>query len=138
MRSAIHEGKLISFQAFPQGHAHSGIVSPTMELFAAFGIASVVWYGGSSVIAGTRTPGDFFAFMTAMFLMYQPFKSLTRTYTMLHQGLAGAERVFEILAEAPSIADKPGARAAAPFAAGHEFHDVSFAYGMTRCSVMSI
>lgn len=106
-----------------------GIVSPIMELFAAVGIASVVWYGGSSVIAGTRTPGDFFAFMTAMFLMYQPFKSLTRTYTMLHQGLAGAERVFEILDEAPSIADKPGARAAAPFARAIEFHDVSFSYG---------
>jgi len=106
-----------------------GIVSPTMELFAAFGIASVVWYGGSSVIAGTRTPGDFFAFMTAMFLMYQPFKSLTRTYTMLHQGLAGAERVFEILDEVPSIADKPGARAAVPFARAIEFDDVSFSYG---------
>lgn len=106
-----------------------GIVSPTMELFAAFGIASVVWYGGSSVIAGTRTPGDFFAFMTAMFLMYQPFKSLTRTYTTLQQGLAGAERVFEILDEAPSIADKPGAPAAAPFAQAIEFHDVSFSYG---------
>jgi subfamily B ATP-binding cassette protein MsbA len=106
-----------------------GIVSPTMELFAAFGIASVVWYGGSSVIAGTRTPGDFFAFMTAMFLMYQPFKNLTRTYTMLHQGLAGAERVFEILDEAPSIADKPGARPATPFTRAVEFHDVSFSYG---------
>jgi subfamily B ATP-binding cassette protein MsbA len=106
-----------------------GIVSPTMELFAAFGIASVVWYGGSSVIAGTRTPGDFFAFMTAMFLMYQPFKNLTRTYTTLHQGLAGAERVFEILDEAPSIADKPVARAAPPFTRAIEFHDVSFSYG---------
>jgi len=106
-----------------------GIVSPTMELFAAFGIASVVWYGGSSVIAGTRTPGDFFAFMTAMFLMYQPFKNLTRTYTTLHQGLAGAERVFEILDEAPSIADKPGVLAATPFTRAIEFHDASFSYG---------
>lgn len=106
-----------------------GIVSPTMELFAAFGIASVVWYGGSSVIAGTRTPGDFFAFMTAMFLMYQPFKNLTRTYTMLHQGLAGAERVFEILDEVPNIADKPGARPATPLTRAVEFHDVSFSYG---------
>jgi subfamily B ATP-binding cassette protein MsbA len=100
-----------------------------MELFAAFGIASVVWYGGSSVIAGTRTPGDFFAFMTAMFLMYQPFKNLTRTYTMLHQGLAGAERVFEIVDEKPSIANKPGARNAAPFGRVIEFEDVCFSYG---------
>ena len=106
-----------------------GMVTPMMELLAAFGIGAVVWYGGSSVIAGGRTPGEFMAFMAAMFLMYQPFKSLTRTYTLLHQGLAGAERVFEILDEPPSIKDKPDAQSAPRFAKAIEFHDVSFAYG---------
>ena len=106
-----------------------GIVTPMMELLAAFGIGTVVWYGGSSVVAGGRTPGEFLAFMAAMFLMYQPFKSLTRTYTVLHQGLAGAERVFEILDEPPSIKDKPEAKIAPRFAKAIEFHDVSFAYG---------
>jgi ATP-binding cassette, subfamily B, bacterial MsbA len=106
-----------------------GVVTPMMELLAAFGIGAVVWYGGSSVIAGGRTPGEFMAFMAAMFLMYQPFKSLTRTYTLLHQGLAGAERVFEILDEPPSIKDKPDAQIAPRFAKAIEFHDVSFAYG---------
>ena len=67
--------------------------------------------------------------MAAMFFMYQPFKSLTRTYTVLHQGLAGAERVFEILDEPPSITDKPDAKMAPRFAKAIEFHDVSFAYG---------
>jgi subfamily B ATP-binding cassette protein MsbA len=106
-----------------------GAVTPLMELFAAFGIGAVVWYGGSSVVAGGRTPGEFMAFMAAMFLMYQPFKSLTRTYTLLHQGLAGAERVFEILDEPPNIKDKPDARIAPPFARAIDFRDVSFAYG---------
>ena len=106
-------------------------VTPIMELLAAFGIGAVVWYGGWSVVGGSRTPGEFMAFMAAMFLMYQPFKSLARTYTMLHQGLAGAERVFEILDEAPSIKDKPGAQAARRFAKAIQFHDVSFAYGAT-------
>jgi subfamily B ATP-binding cassette protein MsbA len=61
--------------------------------------------------------------------MYQPFKNLTRTYTLLHQGLAGAERVFEILDEPPSIKDKPDAQMAPRFAKAIEFHDVRFAYG---------
>jgi subfamily B ATP-binding cassette protein MsbA len=69
------------------------------------------------------------AFMAAMFFMYQPFRNLTRTYTVLHQGLAGAERVFEILDEPPSSADKPDADMAPRFAKAIEFHDVSFAYG---------
>ncbi len=66
--------------------------------------------------------------MAAMFLMYQPFKNLTRTYATLHHGLAGAERVFEILDEVPSIKDKPDAKIAAPFAKAIEFHDVNFSY----------
>src|SRR4030095_8206833 len=69
------------------------------------------------------------AFMAAMFFMYDPFKGLTRTYTVLHQGLAGAERVFEILDEPPSIRDKPDAKIAPRFSKAIEFHDVSFAYG---------
>jgi ABC-type multidrug transport system fused ATPase/permease subunit len=41
----------------------------------------------------------------------------------------GAERVFEILDEPPSIQDKPDAKIAPRFAKAIEFHEVSFAYG---------
>lgn len=104
------------------------VVTPAMELLASLAIGSVVWYGGSSVIEGGRTQGEFMAFMTAMFLMYQPFKHLTRTYTMIQQGIAGAERIFEILDVEPEIRDRPDARPAAPFSREIEFHNVSFGY----------
>jgi ATP-binding cassette, subfamily B, bacterial MsbA len=104
------------------------IVSPSMELLASFAIGGVVWYGGWSVIAGGRTQGEFMAFMAAMFLMYGPFKGLSRTYTSVHQGLAGAERVFEMLDEKPAITDKPHASDAKPFSRSIEFRNVSFAY----------
>ena len=104
------------------------IVAPSMEMFASIGIGSVVWYGGWSVINGGRTQGEFMAFMAAMFLMYGPFKGIARTYTGVSQGLAGAERVFEILDEAPEIADKPDARVAQPFSSTIQFHQVNFAY----------
>lgn len=104
------------------------IVGPSMELLASFAIGGVVWYGGWSVIAGGRTQGEFMAFMAAMFLMYQPFKGLTRTYTLVHQGIAGAERVFEILDERPEVREKPDAHEADPFIRAIEFHNVSFGY----------
>jgi subfamily B ATP-binding cassette protein MsbA len=107
------------------------IVAPAMELLASFAIGGVVWYGGWSVIGGGRTQGEFMAFMAAMFLMYGPFKGLTRTYTAVQQGLAGAERVFEILDEKPEITDAPNAKDARPFASKVEFHSVSFAYAET-------
>jgi subfamily B ATP-binding cassette protein MsbA len=107
------------------------IVAPSMEMLASIGIGAVVWYGGWSVINGGRTQGEFMAFMAAMFLMYGPFKGIARTYTAVHQGLAGAERVFEILDEAPEIADKADAQVARPFSKGIQFHNVSFAYKET-------
>jgi subfamily B ATP-binding cassette protein MsbA len=105
------------------------IVAPSMELLASFAIGGVVWYGGWSVVGGGRTQGEFMAFMAAMFLMYQPFKGLTKTYTMIHQGIAGAERVFEVLDEKSEVEERPGARDAAPFADALEFYNVSFGYG---------
>jgi subfamily B ATP-binding cassette protein MsbA len=120
-----------NFRLFKQSLRASrikSVVSPSMELLASFAIGGVVWYGGWSVIAGGRTQGEFMAFMAAMFLMYGPFKGLSRTYTSVHAGLAGAERVFEILDEKPSITDKVNAKAAKPFSEEIEFENVGFAY----------
>jgi subfamily B ATP-binding cassette protein MsbA len=107
------------------------MVAPAMELLASFAIGGVVWYGGWSVVAGGRTQGDFMAFMAAMFLMYQPFRNLTKTYTLVHQGIAGAERVFEILDERPEVHEKADAIEAPSFARAIEFRNVDFAYKET-------
>jgi subfamily B ATP-binding cassette protein MsbA len=107
------------------------IVAPSMELLASIGIGAVVWYGGWSVIGGGRSQGEFMAFMAAIFLMYGPFKGLARTYTAVHQGLAGAERVFEILDEMPAVTDKPNAQVARSFSNGIRFDNVRFAYKET-------
>lgn len=105
------------------------VVTPAMELLASLAIGAVVWYGGSSVIEGGRTQGEFMAFMTAMFLMYQPFKHLTRTYSTIQQGIAGAERIYEVLDVESEIKDRPEASPAPAFSQMIEFHKVGFGYG---------
>ena len=117
------------FKQSIRGSRTQSVVTPAMELLASFAIGAVVWYGGSSVIAGGRTQGEFMAFMTAMFLMYQPFKHLTRTYTTIQMGLAGAERIFEVLDEESEIKDRADARPISGYSRMIEFHDVSFGYG---------
>ena len=107
------------------------MVAPAMELLASFAIGGVVWYGGWSVIAGGRTQGDFMAFMAAMFLMYQPFRGLTKTYALVNQGIAGAERVFEILDERSEVPEKADAMEAPPFSEVVELHNVDFRYDTT-------
>ena len=115
-RHAIQAGRLKAF------------VPSMVELLAACGIAAVVWYGGASVIEGERTQGGFVAFLTAMLLIYQPFKHLTRTNTAVQAGLAGAERLFEILDARSDVEERPQARSITSFSQGIEFHNVSFRY----------
>ena len=116
-RHAMRAGQLRAF------------VPSMVELVAACGIAAVVWYGGSSVIEGGRTQGAFVAFLTAMLLLYEPFKHLTRTNTAIQTGLAAAERLFEVLDEPPEVTDRPGARCLTTVARGVRFEQVSFRYG---------
>ena len=121
------ENKKIFKQAIRASRTQ-GFVSPVMEMLAAFAIAAVLWYGGLSVTSGGRTQGEFMAFLMAMFLLYQPFKALAKTYTVIQQGIAGAERVFEVLDSEPEIQNRPHARPAPAFSDAIEFHNVSFGY----------
>ena len=102
--------------------------TPMMEVLASFGIAGVVWYGGSSVMAGGRTPGSFMAFLTAMLLLYDPFKGLTKTNNVVQQGLAAAGRIFEMLDEPSDVIERPGAVPLTGFAQSIRFEKVTFRY----------
>lgn len=103
-------------------------VPPMVELVAACGIAAVVWYGGASVISGERTQGAFVAFLTAMMLLYEPFKHLTRTNAAIQNGLAAAERLFEVLDERNDVADRLDADTLTGIRQGLRFEHVSFRY----------
>jgi subfamily B ATP-binding cassette protein MsbA len=105
------------------------LIAPSMELLASFGIGAVVWYGGFSVIGETRTQGQFMAFLAAMFLMYQPFKNVTKTVSVLQQGMVGAERIFEILDTESDIRELPNARKLPPLGREIKLDSVSFGYG---------
>ena len=84
--------------------------SPMMETLGGIAIAVVILYGGHQVIAGARTPGAFFSFVTALLLAYQPLKSLANLNASLQEGLAAAHRLFQVLDVEPTIRDLPGAR----------------------------
>ena len=104
------------------------IMPSAMEWLASLGIAGVLWYGGNAVMEGGRTAGEFFAFLTAMFLTYEPFKHLSRTLPEIYQGVAGGERIFDVLDAPLDITDAPDAAPAAPFADSIAFHNVEFGY----------
>ena len=105
------------------------ITGPTMEVMAAFAIVGVIWWGAHEVLAGTRTPGVFTAFIGAMLLLYQPFKSLTRTNNNIQAGVAAAERVFEMMDAPTEVPDAPDGLGLAPGNHTVAFENVGFRYG---------
>ena len=102
--------------------------APMMEALGGAAIALVIFYGGHQVIIGARTPGAFFSFITALLLAYQPVKSLASLNASLQEGLAAAQRVFEVLDLEPTIGDRPGARPLRVAGGEVRFADVRFGY----------
>ncbi|HEY8517850.1 MAG TPA: lipid A export permease/ATP-binding protein MsbA [Candidatus Binatia bacterium] len=116
------------FGLYMKASRAKALIQPLMEMLAAFGIAGVVLYGGYSVIQGGRTPGDFMAFLTALMLVYEPFKGLAKVNAVIQQGLGSAERVFELIDTPSDVRERPGARALPPFSQEIRFENVSFRY----------
>jgi len=79
--------------------------SPVMEFLGGLGIALIIWYGGSKVIGGTSTAGTFFSFMAAVLMLYDPVKKLSKLNNAIQQGLAAADRVFDIIERESDITD---------------------------------
>lgn len=102
--------------------------SPLSEILAGLGAAAVILYGGMSVIQGTSTPGNFFSFITALFMLYEPVKRLSRVNNIIQQGFAGATRVFELLDALPEIKEHPDAEPLPLFRNNIVFKDVHFRY----------
>ena len=81
--------------------------SPVMEVLGGIAVAFIIWYGGAAVISGKSTPGNFFSFTTALLLLYEPIKRLNKENHNIQQGLAAAQRVFEIVDRVPEVGDRP-------------------------------
>jgi subfamily B ATP-binding cassette protein MsbA len=106
----------------------AAISRPLMEFLGGIGISLVVWYGGSQVLAGKSTPGTFFSFLTALIMIYEPIKGVSAINNTLQQGIAAAERVFDVLDVESDVAEKKDAIELPPVMDAIEFTDVRFQY----------
>jgi len=106
----------------------SNRASPLMETLGGCAIAIAITYGGYRVIDTGATPGQFFSFITAFLLAYEPAKRLARLNIELNSALVGVRILFEVIDNPPSEApddNKPGLQITTPRL---EFKDVHFAY----------
>jgi len=103
--------------------------SPVMEFLGGLGIAFIIWFGGMRVINGTSTPGIFFSFLTAVMMLYDPVKKLSRLNNTIQEGVAAASRIFDILEYEDTIQEKDKPQILKGKSFDLVFEDVSFSYG---------
>ncbi|RZD15061.1 MAG: ATP-binding cassette domain-containing protein [Candidatus Acidulodesulfobacterium ferriphilum] len=74
-----------------------GLTVPFVELIGGVSVSLIIFVGGLQVIKFGYTPGNFFSFLTAILLLYEPVKSLSRLNNSLQEGIAAGTRIFEII-----------------------------------------
>lgn len=102
--------------------------SPLMEMLGGFAIAIGMLYGGYRMIATSATPGEFFSFMTAFLLAYEPGKRLARLNIDLNSALVGVRILFDVIDHPPTEPVDIDRPVLVLDAARVELQDVGFSY----------
>jgi len=110
---------------------------PIMELVAGFGIAGVLLYGGLRVASGEATAGTLMSFLAAVIMLYEPVKRLSGANNQIQQGLAAAERIFDVLDEEVAVQDVENAKKLPDFSKSVQFRSVQLSYSGSSKPVLS-
>lgn len=105
--------------------------TPIMEALTGIMIAGFIYYSGAMISSGEMGINNFFSFLTAMMLAYQPIRSLATLNMMVYQGAAGAERVFGVLDIKPNIEEIKSSPDLTIGKGDIDFRNVSFVYPKT-------
>jgi ABC-type multidrug transport system fused ATPase/permease subunit len=106
------------------------LASPINDTLATIAGVIILLFAGSRIIAGRGEldAGDFMTFILAMFSMIKPVKSLSQIHVKLQEGMAAADRVFEVMDTEEKIKDRPGARNLTRFEDSIVYDNVAFSY----------
>jgi len=105
--------------------------TPIMEVLTGIMIAAFIYYSGFMIASGQMQINNFFSFLTAMMLAYQPIRSLATISMLFNQGAVGADRVFKVLDAEPSIKEIASAPDLYIIKGDIKFEEVSFSYPNT-------
>ena len=103
-------------------------MSPIMEFFTGIMIAILIFYSGKLMAKGEVDINNFFSFLAAMMLAYQPVRALSTLNMVLNQGLSAASRILPIIDQKNHITDTISAKPLELEKANIEFKKLSFAY----------
>tara|TARA_Y100000590_G_scaffold458756_1_gene614216 strand:+ start:897 stop:2639 length:1743 start_codon:yes stop_codon:yes gene_type:complete len=109
---------------------------PIMETLTGIMIASLIFYSGKLINNNELEINNFFSFLAAMMLAYQPVRSLATLNMAINQGLTAAKRVLPIVDIVNEIQDKPGSQDLKLSKGGINFVNVNFKYNVEERIVL--
>ena len=102
--------------------------SPIMEFLTGVMIATLIYYSGNLIMSGEIAINNFFSFLAAMMLAYQPVRSLATLNLTINQGVAAAKRTLPIIDQKHSILDNKDLDEIKILDGTINFENVSFNY----------
>lgn len=127
-RSRFNDVNQTLFNAFMRRFKVRALSNPVMDTLGGLGVCAIIYYGGYQVVNGQSTPGTFFSFMAALFLLYPPIKTINEVNMTIQEGIAAGERIFALIDTPPDVLDRPGATILETVEKEIVFDHVSFAY----------
>ncbi len=127
-RGRFSEVNKTLFNAFMRRFKVRALSNPVMDTLGGLGACAIVFYGGYQVVNGQSTPGTFFSFLTALFMLYEPIKRINEANMTIQEGVSAGERIFALLDTEPDIADKPEAMVLEEATGAVLFDDICFSY----------
>lgn len=103
-------------------------VNPMIDTLGGFAVAGVIFYAGWRSLTYNETPGEFFSFVTALLMAYEPARRLARLQVRLGQACIGVQMMFDLIDAKPTLTDKPDAKPLKVLAGGIHFDKVCFGY----------
>jgi subfamily B ATP-binding cassette protein MsbA len=103
-------------------------LSPIMEILTGFMIAVLIFYSGKLMSKGEVDINNFFSFLAAMMLAYQPVRSLSTLNMIINQGLSAASRILPVIDQKNKIKDSEYAKPLKIKNADINFNNINFSY----------
>jgi len=124
----VREKSTLHIKSLLRALFFAGILHPSVAFITTLGTIIVLIAGPIIAVKTGLQISDVVAFLLYLNLFYAPIASLTRIVEDAQHGIAGTERVFEILDIEPEIKDSPDAQAVGKLSGQVEFKNVSFSY----------
>ena len=111
--------------------------SPIMETLTGFMIAGLIYYSGNLMMKQELDINNFFSFLAAMMLAYQPVRSLATINMSINQGLSAAKRIIPLIEQENNIKEKPNALSLETTKGEINFKNISFKYNTEERKVLN-